>query len=205
MKIILDMDGVLSNLVASVVDVFDIPESAREFVDRWRRKFAGRYELLPRIYEAIRQDVRPREFTADDLWNAVRAKGIDFWKEIAPYPWADDLWRGCEAIAGDQVFIVSEPMPTGDSVAGKALWLDEEFSIGPDRYMLGARKDLLAAPDRILVDDSDKNVAAFRAVGGHAILFPQPWNSNHERIGVELAWTMAEIGRISAEIAASKK
>ena len=205
MKIFLDMDGVLSNLVASVVDVFPIREGAREFIDRWRRKNPGKYDLAPRIHEAIPKDIRPEEFSVDDLWKQIDQKGIDFWRDVDRYPWTDDLWRGCKAIAGDDVFISSSPTRSADCVAGKAAWLREEFSIGPNRYMLGSRKDLLAAPDRVLVDDAEKNVDAFRDAGGHAILFPGPWNSNHERIGVELAWTMAELGRIGAEIAASKK
>ena len=48
------------------------------------------------------------------------------------------------------------------------------------RYALTPQKHLLAGPNRILIDDNDRNIEAFRAAGGIGILFPQPWNANHE-------------------------
>ncbi len=44
---------------------------------------------------------------------------------------------------------------------------------------MGADKSLLAGPYRILVDDHDENVRMFRALGGQAVLWPQPWNAMH--------------------------
>ncbi|MFO0916509.1 MAG: hypothetical protein U0795_26370 [Pirellulales bacterium] len=53
-------------------------------------------------------------------------------------------------------------------------------------FLLGSPMELLAGPRRVLIGDSDAKVAAFRAAGGEAILFPQPWNANRavkDRLG----------------------
>ena len=205
MKIFLDMDGVLSDLTSKALELFRVEEGTESFLRRWRKEHPGDYQLSARIHEAMPEKKRPETLSDDDFWDQINQRGFDFWFRMPRYKWTLDLWRGCRAIAGDQVFVASAPTRGNDSPGGKAAWLREVFSIGPNRYMLGARKDLFAAPDRVLVDDNDENVEAFRKAGGHAILFPGPWNSNHERIGVELAWTMAELGRIGAEIAANKK
>jgi FMN phosphatase YigB (HAD superfamily) len=52
-------------------------------------------------------------------------------------------------------------------------WLHRQFSICPCKH-------LLASADAILIDDSDKNIDAFREGGGRGILVPRPWNSMHE-------------------------
>lgn len=37
-------------------------------------------------------------------------------------------------------------------------------------------------PGRVLIDDNDTNCAKWREHGGTAILFPQPWNSDHTKV-----------------------
>jgi hypothetical protein len=42
-----------------------------------------------------------------------------------------------------------------------------------------AAKKFLAGPDRLLIDDRDRNVEEFVAGGGHAILLPRLHNADH--------------------------
>ncbi len=42
------------------------------------------------------------------------------------------------------------------------------------------KKQKFARPNVLLVDDWEKQVDPFIEAGGQAILFPQPWNRNHE-------------------------
>jgi len=76
------------------------------------------------------------------------------------------------------------------SASGKAGWVERHMpdvpiymvfasvlgSVGQDTAKAKAR---FAAPDALLIDDSDKNVEAWQEAGGHAILVPRPWNSRH--------------------------
>jgi len=76
------------------------------------------------------------------------------------------------------VVILSSPSDLPACVEGKVEWL-HRFTRNPryKDFMLGRRKYLCAAPGRILVDDSQHNIDAFRKAGGEGIVFPQPWNS----------------------------
>ena len=38
------------------------------------------------------------------------------------------------------------------------------------------QKQLLAGKNRILIDDSQRNVEQWKQAGGRAVLVPQPWN-----------------------------
>ena len=49
------------------------------------------------------------------------------------------------------------------------------------QFLIGPSKHLCAKPGVLLIDDSDKNVAAFQEQGGSSLLVPRPWNSLHGR------------------------
>ena len=46
--------------------------------------------------------------------------------------------------------------------------------------MFGARKELMAGPNTILIDDYPNNVNKFNAAGGLGILVPSNWNTVEE-------------------------
>ena len=56
-------------------------------------------------------------------------------------------------------------------------------------------KSVLARSTRVLVDDSQENVASFLAAGGEACLFPQPWNGDPIPDEAAIAEVIAKVKR----------
>lgn len=113
---------------------------------------------------------------------------VEFWKTLPRAVWAelpkspqfDCLIKWAENFVGrENVCILTTPTKCPDSLAGKLEWIHKYL---PDwlhrQYLMGPRKNFCARQDTLLIDDSDHQVDAFRAAGGHAILIPRPWNSN---------------------------
>lgn len=106
----------------------------------------------------------------------VMAGGAQLWADMPPFPWFQTFFQALEAIA--PVYYLSSPEYGAGCVAGKVEWIERHHGTGFDRYILTSHKTLLARPGAVLIDDTPKNVDAFIAAGGQAILFQQPWN-NH--------------------------
>jgi len=76
------------------------------------------------------------------------------------------------------------PLDRIDSwIKGKTRWLKWHYPVLLQHFLFGTSREFCASERTILLDDMDSNVAAFKACGGNAILFPRPWNSNHHLIG----------------------
>lgn len=164
--IYVDMDGVLTDFVGKVADVFGISKEQLEF-DLWNYKTYSIPEVL---------DMTPNEF-----WSKIKEQGIWFWDTMARYDWADDLLRECN-IKDAQIYICSSPGYMPQAAYGKLLWMQRNLHPGFRNFVLTGQKHLLAREDRItiLIDDSRDNVSKFERYGGKAILFPQPWNTFEE-------------------------
>lgn len=54
----------------------------------------------------------------------------------------------------------------------------------------------MAKSGAILIDDYDVNVNKFVTAGGHAVLFPQPWNANKQYIGCKVEYVLSQIDDI---------
>lgn len=151
--ILLDADGVLVNFVQASLDAHGRLEN-HDDVKEWDY-----------YYKWGMKD--------DEFWSKIR--GHEFWASIKPYPWADELYK--ELCNLGRVTIVTSPCDDDFCSAGKNIWIRKHFGLRPKDYFIGGRKELLANPYSVLIDDSEINIAAFRKAGGHTILFPQPWNA----------------------------
>lgn len=200
MKIFLDMDGVLANFVKAVVALFEV--NYDEMMQGWKLGYPGHYSVVPRLGSQLqREDKRVSGWNDDMMWDFINTEGgVEYWAGIEEYPWARDLRAFCLDLAPDEVYVVSAPARGPNSPAGKAIWLRQQLGLGPNKWMLGSRKDLLAKSDRILIDDSDDNVEAFRKAGGKAVLFPQVWNSAHKKADAPFAHVCFELGGVVADI-----
>lgn len=187
--LMLDMDGVIANFHAEAIrahlrqgpvtvchGTFHNPEDAYELAsnDRWPigqslMKYLGVEDL-------------------DAFWKPINSDPL-FWRGIPPYVWWRDLIKICDYYT-DELIICTSPSSHHHSWAGKALWLQQRSlhdyptimmnhasNGGPRGKSVG--KWLYAGPGRVLIDDWQKQTDPFIKVGGQAILFPQPWNSNH--------------------------
>jgi 5'(3')-deoxyribonucleotidase len=94
------------------------------------------------------------------------------------YPWANDLVKFAENMAGpENVSFLTKPVLDPYCAAGKTMWVQKHFPNYSRRLLIGSCKEMCASIDSVLVDDDDKNIEAFEKYGGHGILFPQPWNT----------------------------
>ena len=126
---------------------------------------------------------------ANKLAGCDRFTTAAFWRSITREMWAtapvsaefDYLVKWAEGRVGrEHVFFLTSPTLDADSVAGKLEWIQRCTPKWMHRqYMIGPAKHLCARPNALLIDDSDKNVKAFREHDGEIVLIPRPWNSMH--------------------------
>lgn len=113
-----------------------------------------------------------------DIW--PRLNDHEFWAGLAKTKECDELMRlAAELVGSARVRILTKPTLSPYSASGKVAWLQKHLPAYARQYHLSVTKEELAAPHRVLVDDSDENVNAWRAHGGRAVLVPRPWNSRH--------------------------
>lgn len=115
------------------------------------------------------------------FWDRIDGLGASFWKGLEPYPWFASLIEYVGSVA--PFTLLTAPTLSPDCTSGKIAWIYQHFPKEKGRrftnFLIGHRKHLLAAPGRVLIDDSEENVAAFQASGGLGVLFPQAWNRLH--------------------------
>ncbi len=134
--------------------------------DRTRTPNFGNFEMT-----------EPWGMDQETFWSVA---DLDFWKQLPVMPQAHELVAGLERLFGqDNICILSTPSKNLDCVHGKIWWLRKHFNAYGRSFLMGPKKEFCAAPNHVLVDDYDKNVEKFAAAGGHVVLVPRPWNSEH--------------------------
>lgn len=165
--VLLDQDGVLTDWIGGVARLFGVDPTTVE-VNREPGEWS--------ITAALGKTLGAPYFTEDDIWERIHAKGESFWAELEPTPYCTRLMRLVTSKVGSQGWrILTSPSRCPSSYSGKARWVLNHF--GSAKFILPfAEKELLAAPDRTLIDDSEKNVNKFIAAGGQGIIFPSRAN-----------------------------
>lgn len=164
--IFVDMDGVLADFVKAALALHDRSEA----LETWP---LGEFNMAKVLGISTRQ-----------FWDKIDSAGTGYWSDLERYSWCEELVSN--VVEHAPMAILSSPSLSPDCAAGKLEWLQNFFGRGFRDFLIGPQKHLCARPDAVLIDDSDRNVDRFREHGGHAVLFPQPWNSNHaidDRIG----------------------
>lgn len=178
--IFLDMDGVLTDFVSAALRVHGRPDA----LERWP---AGERDV-PKMLNLSRTQ----------FWNVIDAQGAGFWESLEPFPWFSELIALAREFA--PVTILTAPSLAPHCLEGKVKWLHAHFPKDKGRlftdYLIGSHKHLLARPGRVLIDDAESQVEAFRASDGSAILFPQIWNANFA-IEDRLAYVRDELVKMS--------
>jgi hypothetical protein len=107
------------------------------------------------------------------LWGEV-----DFWRNLPKYPWADDLVAAITA--GCKCYILTSIGGGACSATGKIQWLQNHYPELAKSAILTRRKEMLAAPGRVLIDDDPGNCQKWVERGGWGILFPHPRNAEYK-------------------------
>ena len=174
--IFLDLDGVLADFVSAARDVHRYHDPAN----------------VPADYVAAKWDFfTDWGITGKTFWSHIHAKGLDFYGSwVQPYSWALTILREVDR-GHDDFAVLTAPSSSHWSYAGKKLWVDTYLRPAcrrPIKLIVANMphgedtKHLLAGPDRLLIDDNDENVGEFRRAGGHAVVFPQLWNSRADLV-----------------------
>lgn len=180
--IFLDLDGVAVDFVSAALQLF-----GRELCDAaWP---PGQYDIA----DVLSMD-------RNSFWESVNGAGVDFWRNLQPYPWFEELYR--ELSKRGKVCFATSPTYSPHSAAGKMTWLKDRFGSDFKDFVITRRKYHLSRAGTLLIDDSDRNVREFIERGsGKAILFPQIWNSAHALItGDRLANVLSAVDCVISEI-----
>jgi 5'(3')-deoxyribonucleotidase len=155
-----DLDGVVADFVGSVLKLHDLDP------DDILPKMEGSYDIQNLL-----------GLSTSEFWGVID-KDFTFWENLPLLPDAKQLMNALEE-RYKEIYFLSSPSLSPACHFGKATWVAEHFPKYQNKLILTGHKHLLAKKDRILIDDSDKNINRFKAAGGHVLLYPRPWNSKH--------------------------
>ena len=147
--IAIDLDGVLANFTKAAAEVHNI-ELPSGILD---------YGFLYSKFES-----------KGDFWKKCHSH--DFWASIPKYPWSDELVSIIAKSGNPFIFLTQAPMGTG-AWSGKAAWIQKHFGKYQNRLWIVREdkkmhtgKSLVAGPNRLLIDDKDKNIMDWFERGG---------------------------------------
>ncbi len=170
----LDMDGVVTNFVGATFELFGLNYEET----KWP---LGIYDIE-----------KVMNISSEELWKKID-ETPNFWGNLP------ELEQGLElfcrlSMLGSVVFLTS-PCKDPNCSTGKVEWLLKKFGSKFRNYILTSKKHYCAG-NGILIDDSDEKVDQFRENAGISILYPQPWNSNHEHISYRNNYVLDQIKRL---------
>jgi hypothetical protein len=156
--IFLDVDGVIADFVGGVRKLYEMP-------DDW----------VPKTYMFSQSDLG---MTWDEFSKRVN-NTLGFWTRMETcadgMEFLNEIRHQCISY-GVPIVCLTAPMQRCDDFYTERLdWISRHVVV--DDVIFAVRKHHIAAPGKLLIDDCDSNVDAWRAAGGTAILWPRPWNS----------------------------
>jgi len=164
--IFFDVDGVVADFAEGVREAFDLPLDWQP--DRW--------------------DIAEQLGVSWQVFTERICREQQFWSELQYYTDGIAIWRWLQELCHRKFIpltVATTPF-AGDEIrflAQRQLWIDSFMSDSqgspPIVYTGPGHKHLLAAPGRLLIDDSPANIEAWEAAGGDTILIPRPWNGDH--------------------------
>lgn len=171
----LDMDGVLADFVGGICQVHNRPSPYED----------------PRAYNEF--DIEKLwGMTPEEFWVPVAKPG--FWIGLKKTDEADDIVDlACKYFGPKNVAILTAPANDPGCVPEKKEWIAKYYPQLKANILYGSAKRFLAGPDRLLIDDRDKNVANFRDAGGSAILLPRLWNADYDKAADPLYWLLRRL------------
>jgi len=134
--------------------------------------------------------------SVDRLRELCLDQQVRFWVDMPWTPFGRQLFELMKRLKrlGHVVGICTDASWTPYAPQGKHEWLHRHGFKDMGPRVLTREKWLLARPDTVLVDDSEDQVAMFRAHGGGAVLVPRLWNSGGEQpVWATLDYLTAEL------------
>jgi len=167
----IDMDGVVADFVGAAA--------------KCHNKDLTKLSWPPCCYEIE----RVFQISRAAFWNRLNHE--EFWAEAPKTEFADELML---LFRKSEKFFLTSPTRSPSCLSGKMLWIERHYPGMARKFLMGPVKQYCAAPDICLVDDSDKNINAFRKRGGKTILVPQIWNTAYQHIDRRLEYIKEQLG-----------
>lgn len=170
--IFLDLDGTLFDFQLPLLEFWGAKINHEcEYPDGFYWDIYGAINFI----RQTRYGVAPIRYTSQ-FWDLLPEQ---WWRDLKPHPGALDFvyWLESKPVKIGIATACVTPVSAAAKYDLIRKWLPEY----EQQLFIGNSKYLLAGPDRILVDDSDKNCEEFVAAGGNAILVPRPWNKGYDR------------------------
>ncbi len=161
-RVLLDLDEVLADFVRSACLVHGT--TVEELT---AKRTPGVWDIIGTLGVSTTQ-----------FWKKINARGRNFWSDIQPLPWRNEVMQLVESMTPDW-HIVSSPSYSVMSHTGKVNWLKKHFGHDFTRFCLTPHKEIFAQPNVILIDDREENIETFVRNGGVGVLFPSLGNRLH--------------------------
>lgn len=162
MIVYLDMDGVIADFVAAAAPLFGSdPDEVKNKVSQ-----SGAWGIKQHLTPPVSQE---------DFWKVVNDLGEPFWTEMPAFRWHLDLFDACRRVSGGRTIICTAPSRSPASVSGKLRWMQKHHGVEFRDFIFIPRKELLAGPGAVLIDDRKRNVDRFIQAGGAALHFDSTW------------------------------
>lgn len=164
----LDMDGVVVDFISYLIEKFGGDRSILINSEKYPLPFPLDYYVPEHSKERVYTDWR-----------------VDDWVAMKKLPWADELIAFLEFVFGkENIYFCSDPGIPGTSwfdisAIGKGKWIQQNYPNYAERLILTKRKESLASPDKLLLDDTESVFTSFIAGHGGAILVPNYWNMHY--------------------------
>lgn len=138
--------------------------------------------------------------TSDAFWKPIDALGAGFWEDLPKTDECDEIISLVDNYFGlDNVAILTAPSDDPNCVIGKKLCLKKRLPMFKKRVIFTGAKEFLAGPNRVLIDDRDKNIKDFFEAGGYAIRVPRLWNMAHTQSHVVIQSIKKQLDRFNEE------
>lgn len=153
--IYLDMDGVVADFRQRFYNTVSDPKTGKL--------------LYPDQYRSL--------YGIDAFWEEINGQGIKFWEGIPFTPNGKKLWREVKTLAkvhGYKLEMLTAPSLEEGSRIGKERWVAKNLLPNPKvNFKFSKRKQELAKPGDILIDDRLDNIQRWESAGGVGIHHPE--------------------------------
>lgn len=113
--------------------------------------------------------------SSQEFWKTTEYSG--FWRNLEKYEDADELVSFlCSVFGTENICILTSPSESPFCIPEKKAWIGEHFPQFKKQILFGSAKHFLAGPDRVLIDDRDKNIETFINAGGVGWTYSRLWN-----------------------------
>lgn len=117
-----------------------------------------------------------------DTWEALP---VEFWETIPWTPWGKEMLKVAEKYFGDEVYLLTSPIPNGVCSMGKQLWVNKNLPKYKNKMIIGHKKYACVQSNGLLIDDSYTHEQKFieRGKRDSFFLFPSYQNNLHPIVG----------------------